>query len=76
MASIPHVLRSWHEWRIERGDYKGVLMVETDLETSPDRPGFDKHALNELMNALIGEMENHPLSYDSVTVSQRGARSA
>jgi len=67
MSVHKNLLRTWLEHEVVDGNYKTVLVGETDLETRPDHEDFDSSEFDDLVNALITAM-NKSNVIDSIRV--------
>ena len=72
MDNRKHISRYWIEWVVADGNHRPELVIETDLETRIDMPGFDADKLNDLVAAAIEEMNQS--GYERVRVVPVGAR--
>lgn len=43
------ISRQWTEWVVQGEVWKKVLVIETTLETTPGKAGFDRAALEEMI---------------------------
>ena len=52
MAAIDNMVRRWFEWEVVDDLPRLVLVVETNLETTPGAPGHNTGQLQELVDAI------------------------
>lgn len=62
------VLRYWHEWQIDGRDRQIILCVETDLELCPDRQGFDRQRLDDLIDHATQLMRASSAPIDAIRI--------
>lgn len=62
------VLRCWHEWQIDGRDRQIILCVETDLELCPERKGFDRQQLDDLIDHATHLMRASSAPVDAIRI--------
>lgn len=62
------VLRCWHEWQIDGRERRIILCVETDLELSPEREGFHRQQLDDLIDHATKLMRASSAPVDAIRI--------
>jgi len=48
-----HIVRSWHEWEIDRPDKRRILVVETDAPLQPEEHGYSPGLIEDVRLAAV-----------------------
>ena len=62
------LLRSWHEWEVDKGVRRIILCVETDLELRPGYPEFDPAKLETLVADATDMMRTSASPIDALRI--------
>lgn len=64
----PNIKRQWFEWEIQDGTTSLTLVLQTDLEMSPDATGYDASQLDDLLAAGMQILAGRPFAVSRVRI--------
>jgi hypothetical protein len=62
------ITRCWHEWTIDGGERKIVLVLETSLELQPGEDDFDMERIEALVEEATRRMRSSASPIDSIRI--------
>lgn len=69
---IPGVTALKREMHWDGGEWKYVLVVETDRELDPNSSSFDAQGLHEMMEAVGRRLQEQQSGYHSIVLKSAG----